>query len=95
MKLIICISIHLQLILLTVKLVKKLELPYYSPSYGEVIKLSNGNYLVQRGNSIDLGVPDGFDEIDGETGEVLFSMDFPKGSTYWVDYIPKEQNKFI
>lgn len=41
-----------------VKLVKKLELPYYSPSYGEVIKLSNGNYLVQRGNSIDLDVPE-------------------------------------
>ena len=70
--------------------VKEIELPYYIVSFGEVIKLDNGNYLVQRGQSYSLDIPNGFEEIDGETGKLVFSMDFSNGFTNWIDFIPEK-----
>lgn len=74
---------------MTLTLINDIDLGYAVSNYGEVIKLDNGNYLVQRGQSPQLDRPNGFDEIDYSSGEVVFSVDFNLDvQSFWVDFVP-------
>jgi len=76
---------------MTLTLLNDIDLGYIVSNYGEVIKLDNGNYLVQRGQSPTLDRANGFDEIDSNSGEIVFSVEFNLDvQSFWVDFVPND-----
>lgn len=73
----------------TLKQYHTTPLHYFVSNYGEVIKNTSGNYYVQRGQSPSLDRNSGIDEVEAETGDVIFSLEFTgKTNSYWFDFIP-------